>query len=399
MTPLPYTLRPVSLHINSITMKQLSILALGAVAVLTACNSRPANQFDLKGTIDGADGQTIYLVYTRNDSVKTDSTVIADGTFAFTGIAEVPVSATFYTGDVMNWESKTRAGIYLEPSEMTVTGLTAEDFSGAKISGSRTQDEMYEYEALIRPIQEEIKSVRQAMQGADQLARPALEAKSDSLGNIYVTMTIEFIKSHPASYYSAVLLNMTAGHMSYPDLKAAFDGLTPEVQASAEEVAQELEVLESIQPGKPAPDLIGNNPDGKEIRLSDLKGKVVLIDFWATWCGPCRAALPHVRELYNKYHDRGFEVFCVADNDSSPDKWKEVIVEEGIEDYHNILRGLKMNTTPDGQFAGYDKSGDQSDKYAVHYLPTKYLIAADGTVIGKMDTNEELDARLAEIFR
>jgi hypothetical protein len=76
-----------------------------------------------------------------------------------------------------------------------------------------------------------------------------------------------------------------------------------------------------------------------------------------------------------------------------------VIVEEGIEDYHNILRGLKMNTTPDGQFAGYDKSGDQSDKYAVHYLPTKYLIAADGTVIGKMDTNEELDARLAEIFR
>ena len=181
-------------------MKQLSILALGAVAVLTACNSRPANQFDLKGTIDGADGQTIYLVYARNDSVKTDSTVIADGTFAFTGIAEVTVSATFYMGDVMNWESKTRAGIYLEPSEMTVTGLTAEDFSGAKISGSRTQDEMYEYEALIRPIQEEIKSVRQAMQGADQLACPALEAKSDSLGNIYDTMTIEFIKSHPASY-------------------------------------------------------------------------------------------------------------------------------------------------------------------------------------------------------
>ncbi len=192
MTPLPYTLRPVSLHINSITMKQLSILALGAVAVLTACNSRPANQFDLKGTIDGADGQTIYLVYTRNDSVKTDSTVIADGTFAFTGIAEVPVSATFYMGDVMNWESKTRAGIYLEPSEMTVTGLTAEDFSGAKISGSRTHDEVYEYEALIRPIQEEIKSVRQAMQGADQLARPAFEAKSDSLGNIYETMTVEY---------------------------------------------------------------------------------------------------------------------------------------------------------------------------------------------------------------
>ena len=126
---------------------------------------------------------------------------------------------------------------------------------------------------------------------------------------------------------------------------------------------------------------------------------MVLIDFWATWCGPCRAALPHVREVYNKYHDKGFEVFCVADNDSDPDKWKEAIEEEGIGDYYNILRGLKVNYTPDGQFAGFDDSGDQSKKYAVHFLPTKYLIAADGTVIGKVDTEEDLDSKLAEIFK
>lgn len=192
---------------------------------------------------------------------------------------------------------------------------------------------------------------------------------------------------------------MSAGRMSYKDLKATYDALTPEVQIAAKEVADEIAALEALQPGKPAPDLIGKNPDGKEIKLSDLKGSVVLIDFWATWCGPCRAALPHVREVYNRYHDKGFEVFCVADNDSDPDKWKEAIEEEGIGDYYNILRGLKVNYTPDGQFAGFDDSGDQSKKYAVHFLPTKYLIAADGTVIGKVDTEEDLDSKLAEIFK
>ena len=63
------------------------------------------------------------------------------------------------------------------------------------------------------------------------------------------------------------------------------------------------------------------------------------------------------------------------------------------------MRGLKVNYTPDGQFAGFDDSGDQSKKYAVHFLPTKYLIAADGTVIGKVDTEEDLDSKLAEIFK
>lgn len=379
-------------------MKHFPIIALGTLAMLCACNSRQANQFDLKGSIQGADGQTIYLIYAAGDSMITDSTVIADGKFAFTGYIDTPVNSTLYTGQPV-WENKAATSIFLEPAEMTVSGLTADDYSAAVITGSKTQAEVDEYSAVIKPLTERINEIRQAMPTADESSVPALRAESDSLSELYSNASIDFIKNHPDSYYSAYLLSYHTGQSSYDELKSLFDGLSPEVQAKASDVAKELATLESIQPGQPAPDLIGINPDGKEIKLSDLKGKVVLIDFWATWCGPCRAALPHVKELYDKYHDKGFEVFCVGDDDSNAEEWKKIIELEGMQNYFNILRGLKTIRDENGQFKDFDRTNDQSDKYAVHYLPTKYLIAADGTIIGKIDANEELDAKLAEIFK
>lgn len=379
---------------------QKIILLAGATAMFCACTSKPAGHFSVSGKISGADGREIYLYRTSNDrsSTTVDTAVIGNGRFIFEGVQGTPIGATLMMGNPRDWENKTRMGLFVEPGEIVVSGLMVSDFSNAAIAGSPTTDEQKAYENSLKPFTEQITRLRESIKVDPDNAtlRDSLEAAGESMRQI----SIDFIRNNGQSFVAPSVLAQIQGNLDLATMKELYETLTPEVQSEATETKKEIDALEALMPGKPAPDLINKNPEGKEIKLSDLKGKVVLVDFWATWCGPCVASLPHIQELYNKYHDKGFEVFCVADNDSSEDEWKNFIAgsKVGMQNYHHILRGLKMLTNENGEFAGFDSSNDQSDKYAVHYLPTKYLIAADGTIIGKIENDEQLDSTLAEIF-
>lgn len=383
---------------SNINMKKLLFIGLGAAAIMSACNSRPANQYNVNGTISGADGQTIYMSVSMGDSMRIDSAVVENGKFAFSGTTDNVVGAVIYKGKPV-WGSQTVTQAYLEPGAViTVDGLTGEDFTGAVIEGSKTQKDADAYQAGYKPLLDRLLALRAESETADASAVDSLTVLMDSLSHEMKAYEVEYIKNNPSKVYAAMQLNTMSSGLSLDQLKELYEGLAPEVRSYAGEIAGEIAAQEAVQPGKPAPDLIGMNPEGQEIKLSDLKGKTVLIDFWATWCVPCRKGLPHVKACYDKYHDQGLEVFCVADNDNEPDKWKEVIVEEGMEYYHNILRGMKTLKDANGQFAGFDRSNDQSEKYAVHFLPTKYLIGADGNIIARIESDEDLDARLKEIY-
>ena len=210
----------------------------------------------------------------------------------------------------------------------------------------------------------------------------------------------EYMEKYPSTALTAMFLNQRKGSMPLDKLKEAYDKLdeTAKQTTSAKEMAAEIASLEAIAPGKPAPELAKTDfVTGKPFSLSSLKGKVVLLDFWASWCKPCRASNPHVKALYEKYRKKGFDVVYVADNDSRPEDALKAIEEDGIKKYHHLLRGLKQKKDANGKMIGYDMSEDVSKAYAVHFLPTKYLIDRDGNLIGKVDDNT-LDAKLKEIF-
>ena len=217
---------------------------------------------------------------------------------------------------------------------------------------------------------------------------------------IYLERMTDYVKKYPSSALAANFLCMNTGRMTLEQLKEAYNKLdeTAKQTSAGKEIAAEIATLDRVAPGNPAPELAKNDlVTGKHFAVSSLKGKVVLLDFWASWCVPCRKSNPHVKALYEKYRKKGFDVVYVADNDSRPEEALKAIDQDGIRKYHHVLRGLKTLKDANGKMTGYDKSEDVSEQYAIHFLPTKYLIDREGKIIGKV-TDEELDAKLKEIF-
>ena len=230
--------------------------------------------------------------------------------------------------------------------------------------------------------------------------RDSVQALMEPYRKIYLERMTDYVKKYPSTALAANFLRMDTGRMSLEQLKEAYNKLdeTAKQTSAGKEIAAEIATLDRVAPGNPAPEIAKNDlVTGKPFALSSLKGKVVLLDFWASWCVPCRKSNPHVKALYEKYRKKGFDVVYVADNDSRPEDALKAIDQDGIRKYHHVLRGLKTLKDANGKMTGYDKSEDVSEQYAIHFLPTKYLIDREGKIIGKV-TDEELDAKLKEIF-
>jgi thiol-disulfide isomerase/thioredoxin len=146
-----------------------------------------------------------------------------------------------------------------------------------------------------------------------------------------------------------------------------------------------------------AKDFTALDINGKSLQLSDFKGKYVLLDFWASWCVPCRKGNPHLKELYAKYQSKGCEVIGVSDDDRNHDAWKKAVDQDGLP-WHQVLRGLDI----DKKMRGIKNESDISEKYGINSLPTQILIDATGKIIGRYggggEPHEALDKKLADIF-
>ena len=379
-----------------------SVSALALTSLFIGCQSTPTSQsqFSLQGSINGYEGETIKIGYVLNDSTYADSVKITNGKFVFKGdlLDQPAVSGYVYLGDINDYRNRKACGLILEPTAMTLAIDTA-NFEKPQVTGSLSQAQSDSLNLIQESFSEEGWALRNALKEAkDEKQKEELEQKMETLSKKSQEAVLDFIRRHPQSYVAAQYLQYFMGRMTYDEIKSIYDNMSRSVKESemCEPIVKELASLENVLPGKPAPYFRTLSHKGDSISLSDLKGKYVLLDFWATWCVPCRKSFPHVKALYEKYHDQGLEVFCVADNDSDPDNWKKVIESDGLQNFYHVLRGLKWDRSKGA--TGMDRTNDISDKFAVHYLPTKYLTDKDGNMIGKMGTDEQLDAKLKEIF-
>ena len=382
-------------------MNKKSALLIAAAALSLDANAQ--GQFTINGSLKNADGQKIYLSTGDFGETEMDSTTVRGGKFTFKGDMNGKfLSGNLILGSPRDYMNAKSWQIAIEPVTITVTG-DANDMKSVVVKGGKAQEEQErmqkEMDVFVAPMEELYKK----SQAAESVAvRDSMRKMMVPYQKQYRDYVDNYMKTHTDSYFATSYLSMNMGHMTYEEIKAIWDKLSPDVQkygVSAKNVKTELETLAKVRPGKPAPDFTANDINGKPFTLSSLKGKVVIIDFWASWCVPCRKSNPHMRELYNKYHAKGLDMVYVSDDDSNPAKWKAAVEKDMLtgDGFHHVLRGLKiLNKTT----YAMDKTNDISDKYAVHYLPTKYLIDKKGNIVCKINEGEDakLDAQIEHLL-
>lgn len=358
---------------------------------------KPNRDFHIDGTIDGCEGENVSLYYTKADGTRgVEKSIVKDGKFEFSGTMSDEVeNATVQLGDE---RSQLYARFYLEPSETQIVAK-ADDFRNLKYFGSTTQVEFDAFQATVKDAYDAINELNKqydAEKDADK--RQALhEAMGEHSEKIRKTQ-LEYLKSHPASSLTPRFLFENMSRMSFEELKAAYEAMPEKSRNSSEGklIKEEIDSQARVQPGQPAYMIKKEDVmTGKLFDMSKLRGKYIIVDFWASWCVPCRKSNPHMIELYNKYHKKGLEMIFVGDNDSSPDVLREAIKKDGLQKMHHVLRGLKII---DRKTFQTDKTNDVSDKYGIHYLPTKFLIDKEGKIIGKFES-EELEKKLEELLK
>ena len=366
--------------------------------MLIASASMAQGKYAMKGTIRNADGQMVYL---NHGSVK-DSTLVKKGKFAFKGAMDKPYeSAILYMGKLEGRMDEVKyVQFSLEPGKLTAD-IDANEFKKAVIHGGKTQEENNALQAQMAEINKQLEELNNAYRNAANAEEgEAIKAKMEPYSKQASELRNNFMNTHPDSYLTPQFLRYAMSRMNYQELKSMYDRLSDNVKryGDCEEIVKEISALERVQQGKPAPDFTANDINGRPFTMSSLRGHVTIIDFWASWCVPCRKSNPHMLELYRKYRAKGLEMVYVSDDDRNEKAWKKAVADDKLvgEGFHHVLRGLKWDRSKG--YAGIDHTNDISDKYAIHYLPTKYLIDQKGNIVCKVESDEQLERELEKLL-
>jgi len=352
------------------------LLVILCISLAAAACSNETDGYKITLDLEGTGGTWVKLMQRADRQYVTfDSVLVVEGNTAemsgqLDGIQLMYLTVGEQPGSMQ---------LLMENSRYQITGRLDDP---EITTDSRAQKDLNAYHDFMAPVTGKMKELETKMGEASRTGdQDRLGTLREEYSNLYMeqlAMDSAYVVDHPGSFASVIALRGIFYMYDTPGLAAVLTTLEPEVRQleAYEYMAGKLERMKAVAVGQPYTDFGLKTPEEEVLKVSDVhNGKVLLIDFWASWCGPCRRANPDLVEIYNDYRDRGFEILGVS-LDRDRERWLQAIEEDRL-DWHHI-----------SDLAFWNSEG--AELYGVSSIPHTVLISRDGIISAKKLHGKEL---------
>lgn len=364
-------------------------LCLAMISLAGCHNSDSANSaagqkdsaYAIIGKVTGQDNGIIYLIHRQTG--WTDSAFLDHGFFKFAGKADTAELCRISLNEQVK-------SFFLENGKISML-IKKDSMRYALISGTKTQDEFSVFQNqtgkyLADQMEAVDKAQEEAADGKNQRLKDSLNTLANALDLEQKQLVMDFAKSHPSSVAGAFLI---FSNFSYNSRVGQLDSLyrqldtTIQITYFGRQIQDMVTKMKMTAVGNPAPEFSANDADGNPVMLSSFKGGYVLLDFWASWCGPCRLENPGLVQAYNRYKKKGFDIFGVSLDDNKTD-WQKAIKKD------------KLDWTQVSDLKGWEAGA--VSLYGIKAIPMNYLIDPKGIIVAEGLRGEEIENKLSELL-